>query len=118
MKSTKPAPKKNYTSKPPKSGANATPHYEKRKPSLKKADKEVAPKNEVKEMFMSWFRRNNPLGQIMTKQDVVKEVIKKLDAKQNDTLEEAMDELVKSGFMVVQEDGVTLVLTAEGVKVL
>ena len=116
MKSTKPAPKKNYGNgaRPPRNGARATPHFEKRKTPPKKVEKETAPKNEVKEMFMSWFRRNNQVGQIMTKQDVVREIIKNLDAKQNDALEEAMSELVKSGFMLVQEDGVTLVLTQLG----
>jgi len=110
--------KKTYSngSKAPRNGAR--PHYEKRKSPPKKAEKETAPKNEVKEMFMAWFRRNNAPGQVMTKQDVVREIIKKLDAKQNDALAEAMDELVKSGFMFVQEDGVTLVLTAKGVEIL
>jgi hypothetical protein len=110
--------KKTYSngSKAPRNGAR--PHYEKRKSAPKKVEKETAPKNEVKEMFMSWFRRHNQVGQIMTKQDVVREIIKNLDAKQNDALEEAMDELVKSGFMAVQEDGVTLMLTAEGVEIL
>ncbi len=120
MKSTKSAPKKNYGNgaRPPRNGAKATPHFAKRKAPPKKVLLDIAPKNEVKEMFMSWFRRHNTVGQIMTKQDVVREIIKNLDAKQNDALEEAMGELVKSGFMIVQEDGVTLVLTAEGVEIL
>ncbi|MDD2357478.1 MAG: hypothetical protein PHX13_06185 [Thiovulaceae bacterium] len=118
MKSTKPSSKKTYTGKPPRNGAKATPHYEKRKSPPKKTVLDIAPKNEVKEMFMSWFRRHNQVGQIMTKQDVVREVIKKLDKPQNEALEEAMNELVKSGFMVVQGDGVTLVLTAEGAGLL
>lgn len=75
---------------------------------------EAAPKNEVKEMFFQWFRKRNIVGQIMSKQDVVSSVIAKLDAKQNDALEKAMDELINNGFLDVQEDGVTLVLTQRG----
>jgi predicted transcriptional regulator len=50
----------------------------------------------------------------MTKLDVAREIIKKLDKPQNEALEEAMRELVKEGFFEVQSDGVTLVLTQLG----
>lgn len=69
-------------------------------------------------MFMNWFKKHNQVGQIMSKQEVVREIIKKLDAKQEDALEAAMRELVKSGIIEVQEDGVTLVLTAQGAELL
>ena len=69
-------------------------------------------------MFMNWFKKHNQVGQIMRKQEVVREIIKKLDAKQEDALEAAMRELVKSGIIEVQEDGVTLVLTAQGAELL
>ncbi|MDO9266870.1 MAG: hypothetical protein Q7U00_07300 [Sulfurimonas sp.] len=75
---------------------------------------DTAPKNEVKEMFMKWFKKNNNVGQVMTKKDVVENIIAKLDAKQNDALEKAMNELRKEGFIEVKEDGVTLVLTQKG----
>ena len=108
----KPSPKKNYAnSKPSPKGKN---YNNKKRASLKDKKIDVAPKNEVKEMFMSWFKRNRSLGQIMTKQDVVTNIIKKLDSKQDDALEEAMEELKSSGLIEVQEDGVTLVLTKKG----
>ncbi|MBU0633373.1 hypothetical protein KKA17_12125 [bacterium] len=115
MKAT---PKKNFnsTSKPPRNGAKPAPRTAQRKAPPKKTEKEVAPKNEVKEMFIAWFKKNNSVGQIMTKQDVVREVIKKLDAKQNDALEDAMKELVRNGLFEVQSDGVTLVLTQQGAE--
>lgn len=72
------------------------------------------PKTEVKEMFLKWFKKHNSVGQIMSKQDVVENVIAKLDAKQNDALKKAMDELINNGFIDVQNDDVTLVLTQRG----
>ena len=112
MKSTS---KKNYnTSKPPRTGAKATPRNVQRKAPPKKTALDVAPKNEVKAMFFSWFTRHNQVGQIMTKLDVAREIIKMLDKPQNEALEEAMHELEKEGFFEVQSDGVTLVLTQLG----
>ncbi len=81
-------------------------------PKNKKID--LTPRNEVKEMFINWFRKNKNVGQIMTKQDVVRNILTKLDAKQNDALEAAMNQLKKDGFIEVQEDGLTLVLTKLG----
>ena len=116
MKSTKPSSKKTYSSKPPRNGAKAAPHYEKRKSPPKKTALDVAPKNEVKAIFVAWFKRNNEVGQVMTKLDVAREIIKKLDKPQNEALEEAMNELVKEGLFEIQEDGVTLVLTELGAE--
>lgn len=91
-----------------------------RKNKIKTAPKnkvlDTAPKKEVKEMFMKWFKKNNSVGQIMTKRDVVENIITKLDAKQNDALEKAMNELRKEGLIEVKEDGVTLVLTQKGAE--
>jgi predicted transcriptional regulator len=91
-----------------------------RKNKIKTAPKnkvlDTAPKKEVKEMFMKWFKKNNSVGQIMTKRDVVENIIAKLDAKQNDALEKAMNELRKEGLIEVKEDGVTLVLTQKGAE--
>ena len=81
-------------------------------PKDKKID--LTPRNEVKEMFMSWFKKNRSVAQNMTKQDVVKNIITKLDAKQNDALESAMQELKREGLIEIKEDGVTLVLTKAG----
>lgn len=112
MKST---PKKNYSSsKPSRFGAKSAPRSMQRKAPPKKTALDVAPKNEVKAMFVSWFTRHNQVGQVMTKLDVAREIIKKLDKPQNEALEIAMSELVKEGFFEVQEDGVTLVLTQLG----
>ena len=84
--------------------------------SIKTKKVDLAPKNEVKEMFMSWFKRNNNIGQVMTKEDVVRNIIAKLDSKQNDALEEAMNELNSYGIIEVKDDGVTLILTEKGSK--
>jgi (p)ppGpp synthase/HD superfamily hydrolase len=79
-----------------------------RKFSKKKID--ITPKNEVKQMFRSWFKKRNEAGQIMTKQDVINNILKNLNKEQDKFLEEAMDEMVSEGLIEVQEDGVTLVL--------
>ncbi|MGD9719083.1 MAG: hypothetical protein AB7U24_07585 [Sulfurimonadaceae bacterium] len=117
MKAT---PKKNQNpaNRTSKSSAKPAQRAPQRNAPSKKIPKDVAPKNEVKEMFMNWFKKHNQVGQIMSKQDVVREIIKKLDAKQEKALEAAMRELVKGGIMEVQEDGVTLVLTAKGAELL
>ncbi len=71
---------------------------------------DVTPKNEVKQMFRDWFKKRNEAGQIMTKQDVIDAVIKKLTKSQDKFLKEAMDEMVFEGLIEIQEDGVTVVL--------
>ncbi len=91
-----------------------TAHTNKRKSPPKKNIIDKVPINEVKEMFMAWFKKRNSVGQIMTKQDVVQNILTKLNAKQNDALEDAMNELKKEQFIEVKEDGVTLVLTQKG----
>ena len=85
----------------------------KKSPSKQRKD-DLTPKDEVKVMFMSWFAKNRRVGQIMSKQDVIKDVLTKLDIKQNKVLEVAMNDLKKSGLIETQEDGVTLVLTQKG----
>ena len=79
-----------------------------RKSTKKKVD--ITPKNEVKQMFRAWFKKRNEAGQVMTKQDVVNVVLKKLTKEQDKFLEEAMSEMVFEGLIEVLEDGVTLVL--------
>ena len=79
-----------------------------RKSLKKKID--ITPKNEVKQMFRSWFKKRNEVGQIMTKQDVINNILKNLNKEQDKFLKEAMDEMVAEGLIEVQEDGVTLVL--------
>jgi predicted nucleic acid-binding protein len=92
----------------------SSPKNSKRKSPPKSKKIDPAPKKEVKEMFMKWFKKHNSVGQIMTKQDVVTNILTRLDAKQNDALKEAMDELKSNGLIEVKEDGVTLVLTQKG----
>ncbi len=103
-------PKKNY------SDVKTKPHNSQRKSSPKKNLLDIAPKKEVKEMFMSWFKKHNIVGQIMTKQEVVRNILTKLDSKQNSALEEAMKDLKHEGWIEIQEDGVTLVLTQKGTE--
>ncbi len=79
-----------------------------RKSSNKKVD--ITPKNEVKQMFRDWFKKRNVAGQVMTKQDVLNSVIKKLTKSQDKFLKDAMDEMVFEGLIEIQEDGVTVVL--------
>ncbi len=70
-------------------------------------------------MFLNWFRfRKANAGKIMEKQDVVRSILTKLDAKQNAILEIAMNELSSTGLIEVQPDGVTLVLTQKGADAL
>jgi len=87
---------------------------EEKNKKVSKSSVDSTPKDEVKEMFMSWFRKNRKVGQIMSKQNVVKDILTKLDMKQNKVLEVAMNDLKSSGFIETQEDGVTLVLTQKG----
>jgi len=79
-----------------------------RRSSNKKID--ITPKNEVKQMFRDWFKKRNIAGQIMTRQDVINTVIKKLTKSQDKFLKDAMDEMVFEGLIEIQEDGVTVVL--------
>ena len=94
----------------------SSPHTNKRKSPPKKNNMDTAPKNEVKAMFMAWFKKRNHVGQVMTKQDVVQSILTKLDSKQNDALEEAMNELKSDKIIELKEDGVTIVLTENGTQ--
>ncbi len=68
-------------------------------------------------MFVNWFKKQKAsAGHVMSKQDVLKEIIKKLDKKQDDVLEAAMNELTSSGFMTTLEDGFSLMLTEKGAE--
>jgi hypothetical protein len=68
---------------------------------------------------MNWFKSSNALqGHIMSKSDVIKAILKKLDAKQDKFFTRAMDELTNEAIIEVQPDGVTLVLTQKGADLL
>jgi predicted transcriptional regulator len=106
----KQTPKKYY------SNTAKTPHNNRRKLPPKSSSTDISPKNEVKEMFMRWFKKNNIVGQIMSKQDVVQNILTKINAKQEDALGNAINELKHEGLIEVKEDGVTLVLTQKGTE--
>ncbi len=80
--------------------------------------KDLTPKEEVKEMFYSWFKRKAKVGKVMSKQDVISNILTQLNKQQDKVLDVAMDELKSSGFMENQDDGVSLVLTEKGFKFL
>lgn len=68
-------------------------------------------------MFMNWFKSSHAAaGHIMTKQDVISAILKKLDSKQDRPFQIAMDELKNDGLIEMKEDGVTLVLTQKGAE--
>ena len=68
---------------------------------------------------MHWFKASRAVeGHIMTKQDVINGILKKLGPKQDRPFQIAMDELKNDGVIEVKEDGVTLVLTAKGADLL
>lgn len=70
-------------------------------------------------MFMNWFRSSRArAGHEMTKEDVIKTVLKKIDSKQDHPFTKAMEELKNDGLIEVKEDGVTLVLTEKGADLL
>ncbi|MFA5215549.1 hypothetical protein [Sulfuricurvum sp.] len=66
---------------------------------------------------MNWFISSRAVaGHIMTKQDVINAVLKKIDSKQDRPFSIAMEELKSDGIIEVKEDGVTLVLTQKGAE--
>lgn len=68
-------------------------------------------------MFMNWFKSGCATeGHIMTKQDVISAILKKLDSKQDRAFQMAMEELKNDGLIDIKEDGVTLVLTPKGAE--
>lgn len=68
-------------------------------------------------MFMQWFKKQKAVaGYVMTKTDVLKNIIKNLDKKQDDVLEAAMNDLKTGGFLETQEDGYSLMLTEKGAE--
>jgi len=98
----------------PKKKAGLSAQEIKRRKS-KKSALETVYKEEVKEMFMLWFKKQKAVaGHVMTKTDVLKNIIKNIDKKQDDVLEAAMNDLKTGGFLETQEDGFSLMLTEKG----
>ncbi|MFA6188232.1 MAG: hypothetical protein WC680_03030 [Sulfuricurvum sp.] len=68
---------------------------------------------------MNWFKSSRAAeGHVMNKSDVIKNILKKLDPKQDKLFTRAMDELTNDAIIEVQPDGVTLVLTQKGADLL
>lgn len=66
-------------------------------------------------LFMNWFKASRALeGHIMSKQDVINAILKKIGPKQDRPFQIAMDELKHDGMIEMKEDGVTVVLTQKG----
>ncbi|HEX5329526.1 hypothetical protein [Sulfuricurvum sp.] len=66
-------------------------------------------------MFINWFKSSRATaGHIMSKQDVISAILKKIDSKQDRAFQIAMDELKNEGIIEIQPDGVTVVLTQKG----
>jgi len=76
---------------------------------------ELKPVEEVQGLFRQYFKQHKTVGHIMTAQDVKKHVLKKLTAKEDAVFGDAIKALSKEGFIEVQEDGVSLLLTQKGV---
>jgi hypothetical protein len=93
---------------------SSAPHNNRRKAPPKSKSSDMSPKNEVKQMFIKWFLKHKVAGQIMSKEDVVQNILTQLNAKQEDALSTALNELKTDGLIEIQEDGVTLMLTAKG----
>lgn len=113
MKSSPEKSSKKFKASDKYSDKNSSQNNRRKSPPKNSID--LDPKNEVKDMFIQWFKKNNTVGCVMGKQDVVRNILTKLNAKQEDSLEAAMKELKSEGIIDVQEDGVTLVLTQKGV---
>jgi hypothetical protein len=111
MKTT-PSKKFNTTKKP----SEVKTSQNKKRKSPPKSTPEVNYKNQVKEMFSNWFKKNNQVGYIMSKQDVVANILTKLTSKQENSFEIAIKELHHDGYIELQEDGLTIVLTQKGVN--
>ena len=94
--------KKGYN---PNNKKKFTPKYQ--EPEPKAAD-------EVKAMFRGYFRKNSEAGHIMSKDNVIKHVLKQLKPKEDAAFAQALNELKSEGFIEVQEDGVSLLLTQKG----
>lgn len=104
----KPAPKRDYKNPPQNFARKAPP---------KKENIETTQKNEIKAMFLNWFKSSRAeAGHIMTKQDVISAILKKLDSKQDRPFQIAMEELKSDGMITINEDGVTVVLTQKGAE--
>ena len=116
IKPTKNRPSSQNRRGAPKKKAGLSTQEIKRRKS-KRSALETVYKEEVKEMFMLWFKKQKAeAGHLMSKTDVLKNIIKHLDKKQDDVLELAMNDLTAGGYLETQEDGFSLKLTEKGAQ--
>ena len=85
------------------------------KPDKYDSTSTLKPIDEVKAFFRDYFRKNAVANHVMSKEAVIKHILKKLTPKEEDVFKDAVNELKQEGFITLQEDGLTLVLTQKGV---
>jgi len=113
----KPSKNKQNTKRGPRTSKKGLSTQEKKRRASKKSALETLYKEEVIEMFLKWFKQQKAeAGHVMSKTDVLKNIIKNIDAKQDGMLEQAMKELRDKGILETQEDGFSLMLTEKGAK--
>lgn len=81
-------------------------------PAPKSSD--LKPKDEVKAFFRSYFAKRNETGQLMSKEDVIKHVLKKLTPQEEEEFHSAVNELKNEGFIAIETDGLSFTLTQKG----
>ncbi len=81
-------------------------------------DLSSSPKDEVKDKIMSWFKKSNSdVGHVMDERNLLQSIYMKLNPKQKNVLEEAIDELVQNDLIEIKNDKL-LVLTEKGVDLI
>lgn len=105
---------KHQTSKPAGKKKGYSPKDNKKNFQPRDTIVEVKPIDEVKGFFRDFFRKNATQGDLMTPEDVKKYVLRKLTAKEESVFAQALNGLKTEGFIEVQEDGLTLMLTQKG----
>lgn len=75
-----------------------------------------SPKDDVRNMILDWFKRNNSdVGHVMDERNLLHSILMKLNPKQNKVFDEAIDELVKDGLIEIKNNKL-LILTKKGVN--
>jgi len=74
-----------------------------------------SPKDDVRDMILGWFKRNNSdVGHVMDERNLQHSIVMKLNPKQKKVFDETINELVKDGLIEIKNDKL-LVLTEKGV---
>lgn len=78
-------------------------------------DLSSSPKDEVKDKIMSWFKKSNSdVGDVMDERNLLQSIYMKLNPKQKNVFDEAIEELVQNEFITIKDEKL-LVLTEKGV---